>query len=161
MEQNNPNNTSTSSNKSLIWAGVAILVVIALAIAIPHLKKTTSAPSDATSTVAGDTSTTTTASGSSKASAGGSSWNAVMNQYNGRTVVFGDNCSGLPTDQVQGLGTKILLVNNGNAAHTVIFGNNSGITIAAHHYKTATVDASATIVISCDANQHAATITVK
>ena len=156
MEQNN--------KKTLIIAGAAIIVVIALAIILPHLKKTVEAPTitpGAETVVPGTTSATPTKSSTGSTSATTAAYNAELKAYEGKSIVFGSDCTALPNDQVQALGTKILLVNNSNVSHTIIFGNNSGVTIPGYHYKTAIVANSDVIVVSCDANQKAATVTVK
>lgn len=163
MQQNNNNNNnsgSTNNNKYLIIAGIAIIVVIALAIIIPHLKKSSPADVGGSSDVPATQTSTTTKPTVSDSSSNGA-WEAALQEYNGRSIVFGTDCKGLPDDQVQALGTKVLLVNNSNIPHTIIFGANSGITIGAKHYKTAVVAGNGTVVVSCDANQKAATITVK
>ncbi len=156
MEQNN--------KKTLIIAGVAIIVVIALAIILPHLKKPAEAPTvtpGAETVVPGTTPATTTKKSSTSASAASAAYNAEVKAYQGKSIVFGADCTTLPSDQVQALGTKVLLVNNSNVSHTIIFGNNSGVTIPGYHYKTALVSSSGVTVVSCDANQKAATVTVK
>lgn len=166
MDNNNnkPNNTgSNSNNKSLLIAGIVIIIVIALAIIIPHLKKSPSTDVGGSSAVPGATQTPATSkpSVSTGGSAGDAAWQATLGQYKGRSIVFGSDCTALPNDQVQALGTKVLLVNNGDVQHTIGFGGNSGVTIGAKHYKTALVGGDGTIVVSCDANPKAATITVK
>ncbi len=167
MQHNNNNNNnsgSTNNNKYLIIAGIAIIVVIALAIIIPHLKKSSSVDEGGSSTVPGQTQTSATTNptvSSTSGSAGDDAWKAALGAYKGRTILFGDDCTALPSDQIQALGTKVLLINNGTMPHTIIFGANSGVTIGAKHYKTAIVGGNGTIVVSCDANQKAATITVK
>jgi heme/copper-type cytochrome/quinol oxidase subunit 2 len=166
MDTNNnkPNNSgNNNNNKYLVIAGIAIIVIIALAIIIPHLKKTSSVDVGGSSTVPGAAVQTpaTTKPSVSSGSAGDAAWKATLGEYKGRSIVFGSDCTALPNDQVQALGTKVLLVNNSDIQHTIIFGNGTGITIGAKHYKTALVSGNGTIVVSCDANQKAATVTVK
>jgi hypothetical protein len=164
MEPNNTKDTSMSSttnnNKHLLYAGLAIIVVIAIALIVPHLHKTapTTAPVTAatTPTVQAATSPSTETS-----SAFPSSWTAMLNEYSGRVVIFDAACAATPNSQVQGLGTRIALVNDSNVPHTVIFGNDTGYTIPAYHYKTVLVDNSSVINISCDGVQKAATVTGK
>ncbi len=163
MEQNNKNGNGSnlsSDTKYLIIAGVAIIVVIALAIIVPHLKKPVVAPTTDTAVPAvSDTTKTPSATDSGKLSA--DSWTALLKEYTGRVVVLGADCMATPTTLEEGLGTKVLLANNSDVAHTVIFGNNTGYTIGARHYKTALVANTGNTIISCDANQKAATIIVK
>jgi hypothetical protein len=159
MEQNNKNankTTLTSNTKNLIIAGIAIVVVIAAAIIIPHLKKAnapTAAPTDSMMT-------TTEATTPSTPKTDETAWNAALKEYTGRVVLFQADCSASPATQTHPLGTKILLVNDSAVPHVVIAGV-AGSTIGAYHYKTFTIGTSDKLIISCDNNKDAATILVK
>ena len=161
MDQNNKQDStignSISNNKHLLYAGLAIIVVIAIALIVPHLHKAT--PSDTTVPVSATTAATTPSDTTSSSSS--ASWTAMLNEYSGRVVIFDAQCSATPNNQVQGLGTRIALVNNSDVSHTVIFGDDTGYTIPAYHYKTVLIANSSVINISCDAVQKAATVTVK
>jgi hypothetical protein len=165
MEQNNQHGKSTSSmssnTKHLIIAAAAIIVVVAIAITVPHLHKAAPVavtPVTSTVTAAGSTIAPSKTTSQSLSSSG---WVAMLNEYSGRVVIFDAACQATPYSQVQGLGAKVLLVNNSTVPHTVIAGAGSGAVIDAYHYKTITLGTSDTIDISCDNNPKAAIITVK
>lgn len=159
MSQNNQKNSSDkSNNKYLIIAGIAIVVVIALAIAVPHFRKQGAAPIADTAAVTVPTTVTTKTKGGD---AGQSAWEAMLAQYSGRLIVFGADCKATPTDHIQALGSTVLLANNSDVEHTISVGGASGVKIGAHHYKTAKIATSNVQVVSCDTNAKAATITVK
>lgn len=161
MSQNNQKNGSDNgrNNKYLITAGIVILVVIALAIAAPHFKKGGKAPAAPATTATTDTSTVTPVT--KPADGGQAAWDAVLAQYSGRVIVFGADCAATPTDHVQALGSTMLLANNSGVDHKISVGGGSAMSIGAHHYKTVKITTSSTQVVSCDAVQKAATVTVK
>ncbi len=165
MEQNNKKDPSTSSatnnNKHLLYAGLAIIVVIAIALIVPHLHKAAPAAMPAAATPTVQAAAAAPSSSAATSSAFPSSWTAMLNEYSGRVVIFDSACAATPNTQVQGLGTRIALVNNSAVSHTVIFGNDTGYTIPAYHYKTVLIENSSVINISCDSVQKAASITVK
>jgi hypothetical protein len=112
-------------------------------------------------TTAAASSTKATTTPASSAAASAAAYNAVVQEYNGREIVFGANCEALPNGQIQPLGGKILLVNNSSVPHTIIFGNSSGVTVDAYHYRTAIVANSGVNIVSCDGVQKAATVSTK
>lgn len=152
----------SANTKYMIFAGIAILVVIALAVAVSHMKKDDNDMAPVADTTAVDGTASGTTDTSMKASDGGkSAWDAMLAQYSGRLIVFGADCNATPTDHVQSLGSTVLLANNSNVDHTISVGGATGVKIGAHHYKTAKITTSNVQVVSCDANAKAATITVK
>jgi hypothetical protein len=166
MEQKNTKNNNgnttwaslSSNTKHLIIAGIAIVIVIALAIIIPHIKKA-NAPATAPAVtpvtmVPASTATTATAD-----SAKETAWQAMLDQYTGKLILFTANCTAVPATQTHTVGTKILLVNDSSVPHSVFVGSN-GYTIGAYHYKTTVLETSDNLIVSCDKNQNAATITV-
>jgi hypothetical protein len=151
MEENN--------NKHLIIAGIGIIIIIALAIALPHLKKTVKAPT--TDTVAVTTPVVTSAMKSTHPTAS-ADWDAALQKYANRSVTFAADCTASPITQAHKIGTSILLVNDSAVAHTIVVGLNT-YTIGAYHYKTTTLTApnattAGTVIISCDTQQNAANI---
>jgi len=164
METNNTKDTSpssaTSNNKHLLYAGLAIIVVIAIALIVPHLHKAAPAAvpaATATPTVQAAASSSATAT----SAAFPSSWTAMLSEYSGRVIIFDATCGATPTNQVQGLGTRMALVNDSNVSHTIVFGNDTGYTIPPYHYKTVLVANSSVMNVSCDGVQKAATVTGK
>jgi len=153
----------SSNTKHLIIAGSAVVVVIVLAIIFSNVKKPASVVTPATSAATATTPTVaaTTDSTASSPSLSSSGWQAMLDQYSGRVVIFDAACQATPYSQVQGLGTQVLLANNSDVSHTVIAGAGSGYTIGAYHYKVITIATSDVMNISCDSNQKAAIITVK
>jgi hypothetical protein len=150
MEENN--------NKHLIIAGIGIIIIIALAIALPHLKKSVKAPT--TDTVAITTPATSMVKTTSPAVS--ADWDAALQKYADRSVTFAADCTASPITQTHKIGTSILLVNDSAVAHTVVIGLNT-YTIGAYHYKTTTLTApnatsAGTVIISCDTRQNAANI---
>jgi hypothetical protein len=147
------------NKRYLLIAGIAIVAVIAIAVAIPHFKNSNTAVAPETTATVVDT--PAKAATTKSTDGGAAAWNSIMAQYSGRLIVFGANCEATPNDHVQALGSTVLLVNNSDVDHTVAVGSASGVKIGARHYKTAKITASSIQVVSCDANQKAATITVK
>ncbi len=144
----------------MIIAGVAILVVIALAIGVSRMKKDETVPAADTTSIDGGT-TDTKADTATTTDGGKSAWDSMLAQYKGRLIVFGADCVATPTDHIQAIGSTVLLANNSNVDHTISVGGATGVKIAAYHYKTAKITTSNVQVVSCDANPKAATITIK
>jgi hypothetical protein len=163
MSQNNQNKSQkmSSNSKYMIIAGVAIVVVIVLAIALSHGKKAAPAAAPTDAAMTDTTSSDTKASSTKAADNGQSAWDAVLAKYSGRVIVFDAACNATPTDHVQARGSTMLLANNSDVSHNIIYGATDGVTIGAHHYKTVTIRSSDVAVVSCDSNTKAATITVK
>lgn len=163
MEQNNNQSSNgqprKSNNKNLIIAGIAIIVVIALAIAIPHLKQGgTTTPVDTTA-VANDTNNASSSNGSAVASM--AAWNSLFEKYDGKIIVFGADCNTTPhLLQHQAKGTTVLLMNNSNVAH-VITAAGSTYNIGAYHYKTIVLNQSSAVVLGCDGHADVAAITIQ
>lgn len=161
MEQNNNTNGNnpklTSNTNYWVIAVIAIIVVVALAVAIPHLKHSTT-PAPDTSTAMIDTGTQTPAvSGTSMAM---TDWNNMFQKYAGKLVVFGSDCIATPNSQILDKGTTILLMNNSTVPHTISVGNDK-YALGALHYKTVTLGTTGTVGISCDAHTGVASIIVR
>lgn len=150
MEKNN--------NKNLLYAGLAIIVVIAIALIVPHMKKGPAPAADANVSATDTAGRTQTPAVSAEASM--AAWNENYQTYNGKLVVFADNCSATPSTQNQAKGATILLMNNSDTPHTVAVGKNT-YSIGARHWKTTYLDTVGTINIGCDARAIASTLIVK
>lgn len=147
MEQNN--------NKYLLIAGIAIIVVIALAIAVPHFKKSTSTIDSGVSAVPGLETPQT------NASTPASSWDETLKKYSDSTITFATDCTASPITQTLPKSVTVLLVNNSDIQHTITVGTTS-YTVGARHYKTAYLGArTGNTIVSCDNRQNAASIGVQ
>jgi hypothetical protein len=149
MEQN---------TKHLLIAGIAVVVVIALAIILPHLKHAPAAPvtDPATVSAVADTASPAPSTASSRQAA----WDAIVTKYKNSAVVFSADCTASPVTQTLAKGTTVLLVNDSDVAHTIMVGTAS-YAVGARHYKTSMLNEGGVAVINCDAQQNVANIAVQ
>ncbi|MES2224758.1 MAG: hypothetical protein V4478_02095 [Patescibacteria group bacterium] len=144
------------NTKNLIIAGIAIVVVIAIAIAMPHFKKGDSTPAAVTpvETVATDTKTPVVVDG------GKAAWEAMLKKFEGKTVTIAADCTATPITQSQKAGTTIVIVNDSDAPHIVFVGTGA-YNIGARHYKTLALNTVGTTLVSCDSKTNVANIAVE
>jgi plastocyanin len=151
MEQNN--------NKHLLYAGLAIIVVIILALAMPYFKKTAVAPTT-------DTVVTTAAPVAAKPvraaapSAAMMAWNATLQKYAHQSVTFAADCTATPITQALKAGTTVLLVDNSTVSHTITI-NGQSYPMAGLHYRPIVLTGKGTTIINCDNKPNVANIGVE
>ncbi|MDB5188980.1 MAG: hypothetical protein JWM92_578 [Candidatus Nomurabacteria bacterium] len=150
MEQNN--------NKHLLYAGLAIIVVIILALAMPYFKKTAVAPTTDTVTtpvpVAAKPVHTATPSAAMMA------WNATLKKYANQSVTFAADCTATPITQALKAGTTVLLVDNSTVSHTITISGRS-YPMAGLHYRPIVLTGKGTTIINCDNKPNVANIGVE
>lgn len=146
-----------NNNKNLLYAGLAIIVVIIVALIVSHAHKAITPPvaTDSSQTATVQTPATTPLS----AAASWAAWNAMFQKYTGKLVVFAADCTATPVVQNQTKGTMILLVNNSNVPHNITVGS-ATYGIGALHYKNIILAATGTIAVSCDNRMNTASIIV-
>lgn len=152
MEENN--------NKHLIIAGIGIIVIIALAIALPHLKRHVTAPTDSNSSPQATPANASAQTAATKKSSASAEWNATLQKYANSSITFAADCTASPITQAHRLGSKIALINNSDIAHTITVGTTS-YAVGAYHYKTAYLTAVGTTIVNCDAHPNVANIGVQ
>ena len=144
------------NNKHLIIAGAAIIIVVALAIGLSHMKKNSSNDvTDTPSIVVPDITTT-----SSSTTSGQVAWDATLKKYENSDVTFAADCTASPVTQALKKGTTVLLVNDSDVAHNITIGAQS-YSIGARHYKTMVLSGAGTTVINCDSHPNVANIGVE
>ncbi len=144
------------NNKNLLYAGIAVIVVIAIALVVPRLHTSNpavTAPMTNTQTAQ----VTPVAVGSNPALA---TWNAMFQKYDGHLVVFAADCTATPIVQDQSKGATILLMNNSNVPHVVTV-EKVAYSIGAYHYKSVVLTGTGTTTLKCDARGDAANINIK
>ncbi len=145
-------------NKHLIIAGIAVVVVIALAIALPHFKQPVLAPTTPADTTVSTAKTTVPVAATP--TAGQAAWDAMLKKYQNSSVTFAADCTASPITQALKVGTTVLLVNNSDINHTVTVGTHS-YNIGARHYKPIMLQGKGSTIISCDGHQNVANIGVE
>jgi hypothetical protein len=145
-----------NNNKNLLYAGLAIIVVIIVALIVSHTHKAAT-PVENTSPQTATVQTPATTPLSAEAS--WAAWNAMFQKYNGKLVVFAADCTATPVVQNQPKGTTILLMNNSNVSHNITVGS-ATYGIGALHYKNIVLAATGTIAVSCDNRINTANIIV-
>ena len=145
------------NNKNLLYAGIAIIVVIAIALVVPHLHKASPAASAPVATTTQSAQVSPVTVGTNPAIA---SWDGMFKKYDGHLVVFAADCTATPIVQTQSKDANILLMNNSNVPHTITIGTVS-YNIGAYHYKNIVMTQTGTNTLTCDARGDAANINVK
>ncbi len=153
-ENNNQNNGSTGrfSKKQWIGVGIALVVVILLALL---LRGRTNAPTVSEDTPIEQAPVTET----TKTKPSAVSYEQMLSIYKNRMVTVANNCVVTPEEQKLDLNTMLLINNASDTTKVIGFGSDS-YTVSPKHYRTIKLVKDGRFILSCDGKPTHSAVTV-